>query len=67
MLLPHFVTYFFRAALLLALEMQTVSGPKLVEWKKQLKEEGFAAKIAAIRAEVEAFAKTFPMPGHPLY
>jgi glycine hydroxymethyltransferase len=39
------------------------AGPKLADYEIALNSEAFAAPIAALRDDVEAFAKTFPMPG----
>ena len=49
----------------LALEIQSVSGPKLVDWKKELTKEENAPKIQAIKDDVEALALQFPLPGRP--
>merc|ERR1711894_50064 len=49
----------------LALEIQSVSGPKLVDWKKELVKEENAPKIQAIKDDVEALALQFPLPGRP--
>ncbi len=49
----------------LSLEVSALSGPTLREFKAKLKEdETVRAKIQALRAEVEAFAMKFPLPGH---
>ena len=47
-----------------ALEVQSQSGKKLVDFLKALDDEGNKAKIAALQAEVEKFAGAFTMPGH---
>ena len=49
----------------LALEIQSVSGPKLVDWKKELVKVENAPKIQAIKDDVEALALQFPLPGRP--
>ena len=49
----------------IALEVQAKSGPKLVDWKREL--EGNAeiqGKISDLKACVEAFASQFPLPGY---
>lgn len=46
------------------LEVQKGSGKKLVDFLKALGDEGNKAKLDALRAEVEAWAGKFPMPGH---
>ncbi len=58
----------FFPALAIALEIQSVSGPKLVNWKKCLASEStFQEKIAHLRKDVESFAESFDMPGHVIY
>eukprot|EP00058_Branchiostoma_floridae_P027476 XP_002612967.1 hypothetical protein BRAFLDRAFT_120818 [Branchiostoma floridae] len=57
------VTDFIDRAILLAVEIQTVSGKMLKDFKAKMVEEPFSSKIAALRAEVEAFAIAFPIPG----
>merc|ERR1712198_658824 len=47
----------------LALDLQAVSGPKLVDWKKELAKAENVAKVEAIKADVEALALKFPLPG----
>jgi len=47
----------------LALDLQAVSGPKLVDWKKELAKAESVAKVEAIKADVEALALKFPLPG----
>jgi hypothetical protein len=39
---------------------QAATGSKLVDFKNAL---GTDAEVAALRGEVQAFARTFPMPG----
>jgi len=49
-------------------EVTKVSGPKLVDFKRVLKEnDTFSQKVNQLRAEVEAFSRTFPIPGYPDY
>ena len=48
----------------LTLEIQNKSGKKLVDFLKCLETEEHKAKIGALRAEVEAWAGKFFMPGH---
>jgi glycine hydroxymethyltransferase len=48
----------------IALATQEKSGKKLADFNKALAEEETAGKIKAIRAEVEAWAGKFFMPGH---
>merc|ERR1719460_1950644 len=48
----------------IALATQEKSGKKLADFNKALAEEETAGKIEAIRAEVEAWAGKFFMPGH---
>jgi len=51
------------SAFKLALEFQAVSGPKLVDWKKELLKPENLAKIDAIKKQVETLAIKFPLPG----
>merc|ERR1712060_1015070 len=55
---------FLHQGLQLALEVQSTTGKKLVDFAKGLEESGNAAKLSALRAKVEAFASGFFMPGH---
>ncbi|KAI8492328.1 Serine hydroxymethyltransferase, cytosolic [Branchiostoma belcheri] len=57
------VTDFIDRAITLAVEIQTVSGKMLKDFKAKMVEEPFSSKIAALRAEVEAFAIVYPIPG----
>ncbi len=59
------VLKFIDSAWKIALEIQAVSGPKLVEWKKVLENDvAFKDKIAQLRKQVVAFAVQFPLPGY---
>ena len=44
----------------IALRLQAISGPKLVDFAALLDGD---AEVAALRERVVAFARTFPMPG----
>jgi glycine hydroxymethyltransferase len=45
-----------------------VSGPKLVDFKRVLQEDStFVQKVNELREEVQAFSRSFPMPGYPDY
>merc|ERR1712117_252733 len=56
---------FIHKAWTLALEVQSISGPKLAAWKNELQSNlSVAAKVSALKAEVETFALQFPLPGH---
>jgi glycine hydroxymethyltransferase len=45
-----------------------VSGPKLVDFKRVLKEDNtFVQKVHQLREEVEEFSRNFPLPGYPDY
>merc|ERR1719487_2572856 len=56
---------FLHRGLQVALDTQKTSGKKLVDFKKALKEnKEVVEKLSALRAEVEAWAGKFPMPGH---
>jgi glycine hydroxymethyltransferase len=52
----------------MALDIQKVSGPKLVDWKKTLASEDiFKTQLESLRNDVETFASQFVMPGYDNY
>jgi len=56
---------FLVKALDIALDLQKVSGKKLVDFLKALDtNKEFGDRLSALCTEVEAFAGAFPMPGH---
>jgi len=55
---------FLHSGLQLALEVQSKSGKKLVDFIKALDEPENAGKIGKLRGDVEAWAGKFFMPGH---
>lgn len=55
---------FLHKGLQLALEIQTKSGKKLVDFLKEMDSGDSKAKIAALRTEIEAWSGKFFMPGH---
>ena len=56
---------FIHSALMLAVEVSKVSGPKLVDFKKVVEEDAtFHKKVLEIKTQVENFAIKFPMPGY---
>ena len=55
---------FLHRGLLIAKETQEKSGKKLADFLKALKEKEAQDKLGALKAEVEAWAGKFPMPGH---
>ena len=55
---------FLHRGLLIAKETQEKSGKKLADFLKALKEKEATDKLEALKAEVEAWAGKFPMPGH---
>merc|ERR1712216_918337 len=55
---------FLHRGLQFALATQEKSGKKLVDFLKALEDKENSDKLNALRLEVEAFAATFPMPGH---
>ena len=59
------VVQFIHRAFELALEAQSVSGPKLVEWRKVIESPKFVTKINEIKNDVETMALKFPLPGRP--
>lgn len=60
------VVKFIDAAFKLAVQIQKVSGPKLVDFKKACGEPGWVSKINSLKEEVEAFANKFMLPGQPI-
>jgi glycine hydroxymethyltransferase len=58
------VVDFIHGALQLAVNIQTASGPKLVDFKAKLKTEEFSSQVQALRTKVEQFAVNFRLPGH---
>jgi len=59
------VVEFLHRAFNLAVEVEKVTGPKLVDWKKRIKEDAETVeKVKAIKEEVEKFAVTFRLPGN---
>lgn len=62
------VVDFIDKALKLAKEIGEKSGPKLVDFKRLLEEDAdVKGKVSALRAAVEKFAESFPMPGYAEY
>ena len=59
------VVQFIHRAFELALEIQGVSGPKLVDWRKLLESPKYVEKVNEIKKEVETMALKFPHPGRP--
>jgi len=55
---------FLHQGLQLALEIQTKSGKKLVDFLKELESGEAKDKVASLRASVEAWSSKFFMPGH---
>ncbi|XP_017760010.1 PREDICTED: serine hydroxymethyltransferase, cytosolic [Eufriesea mexicana] len=62
------VVDFIHRGLLLAKEVTKISGPKLVNYKNVLSSNpNIKAKVTALREEVEAFSRQFPIPGFKEY
>ena len=61
------VVQFIHRAFSLAIEIQGVSGPKLVEWRRVLETPKYAEKVNEIKNDVEKMAMKFPLPGKPEY
>jgi len=62
------VVDFIHRGLQLSKEVVKVSGPKLVDFKRVLQEDNtFVQKVNELCEEVQAFSRTFPMPGYPDY
>jgi len=58
------IVVFIDKAVKLAVEIQSVSGPKLVDFKRVVEDDQFKDKIQSLRTEVETFACNFRLPGH---
>jgi glycine hydroxymethyltransferase len=59
------VAEFIHRGIALTLEAQVGSGPTVKDFKTKLEADtDVQKKIGALRADVEAFASSFPMPGH---
>jgi glycine hydroxymethyltransferase len=61
------VVQFIHRAFELALEIQALSGPKLVDWLRELGTPKYAQKVSEIKKDVETMALKFPLPGKPEY
>ncbi|CAG9824715.1 unnamed protein product [Phaedon cochleariae] len=59
------VVNFIDRALKLAKEISAASGPKLVDYKKEVHGEKFSGQVAALRKEIEQYSENFPLPGYP--
>merc|ERR1719266_2625593 len=56
---------FIHQAWTLALEVQSVSGPKFVTWKHELETNiSIMDKVSALKQKIETYASKFPLPGH---
>jgi len=60
------VVKLIHSAFQLGAEIQTSSGPKLVDFKKACHEETWSSKINSLTMEVEKFAVQFMLPGQPI-
>jgi len=58
------VTTFIDQAMKLAIDVQSVSGPKLVDFKKVVVDARFEIRVASLKKDVENFASKFRLPGH---
>lgn len=55
---------FYSTGLQLGKEIMKASGPKLVDFKKELLENPkFVTKVQQLRSEVQDFSNVFPLPG----
>ena len=57
------VVQFIHRAFSLALEVQAASGPKLVDWRREMEKLENVAKVNEIKKDVETMALKFPLPG----
>ncbi|XP_035896168.1 serine hydroxymethyltransferase, cytosolic isoform X1 [Anopheles stephensi] len=59
------VVDFIDRGLRLSKDIATVSGPKLVDFKRVIHEDAtFSAKVQSLRKEVEQYSEQFPLPGY---
>uniref|UniRef100_A0A182MZT2 Serine hydroxymethyltransferase n=1 Tax=Anopheles dirus TaxID=7168 RepID=A0A182MZT2_9DIPT len=59
------VVEYIDRGLRLSKEIATVSGPKLVDFKRVIHEDAtFSAKVQSLRKEVEVYSEQFPLPGY---
>ncbi|XP_049774315.1 serine hydroxymethyltransferase [Schistocerca cancellata] len=62
------VVEFIDRGLKLAKDITTISGPKMVDFKRVLATDtNIVPKVKALREEVETFARKFSLPGYPDY
>ncbi|XP_037964887.2 serine hydroxymethyltransferase isoform X1 [Plutella xylostella] len=62
------VVEFIDRALVLAREASDRCGPRLADFNKELQENpDLRARLAALRDEVEAYSRQFPLPGYDTY
>ncbi|XP_076762181.1 serine hydroxymethyl transferase [Xylocopa sonorina] len=62
------VVDFIHRGLLLSKEVSSISGPKLVNYKRVLStDDSIRAKVAALKEEVETFSRQFSIPGFKEY
>ena len=57
------VVHFIHRSLQLGAEIQSSSGPKLVDFKKACSNAEWTSKIDNLKKEVECFATKFMLPG----
>ena len=58
------IAQFLHRAFQIAIDVQKISGPKLVDWRKELDtNDVIKESIQNLKNEVEEFAVKFPLPG----
>jgi len=60
------VVRLIHSALQLGAEIQTASGPKLVDFKKAVYSASWSARVDSLKQEVEQFSCQFMLPGQPV-
>merc|ERR1712079_769174 len=60
------VVRLIHSALQLGAEIQTASGPKLVDFKKAVYSGSWSARVDSLKQEVEQFSCQFMLPGQPV-
>lgn len=59
------VVSYMDEAFKIARDVQEKSGPKLLDFKRVLKDEEFQTRVVALKEKVESYARKFPLPGLP--
>ena len=60
------VAEYLHQGIQLGLEIVKASGPTLKDFNATMEKDEFAARIKALRDEIEEYSEKYPMPGHEL-